>query len=116
VGSATELTGAAASAGVVEGIARVVASPRDGDELVAGEILVCHTTDPGWAGLMQVSSALVIDVGGPLSHGAIVARELGLPCVIGTRDGTAVLRNGDRISVDGTTGRVLILQRSTAPA
>ncbi|HEX6390107.1 MAG TPA: PEP-utilizing enzyme [Solirubrobacteraceae bacterium] len=113
---ATALTGAAASAGVVEGVARVVLSPRDGDELVPGEILVCHTTDPGGAALMQLSAALVIDVGGPLSHGAIIARELGVPCVIGTRDGTARLRSGDRVSVDGTAGRVLILERSTAPA
>ncbi len=63
-----------------------------------------------------MSAALVIDVGGPLSHGAIVARELGLPCVIGTRNGTAVVRSGDRLSVDGTTGRVLILERSTTTA
>jgi pyruvate,water dikinase len=113
-GSATTtITGAAASPGVVEGVARVVTSAEHGDALVAGEVLVCHTTDPGWAALMHIAAALVIDVGGPLSHGAIVARELGVPCVIGTQHGTANIRTGDRVAVDGTTGRVRVLERST---
>jgi pyruvate,water dikinase len=110
-GDASELAGAAASAGHAEGIARVVTSPEHGDDLAPGEILVCHTTDPGWASLMHISAALVIDVGGPLSHGAIVARELGVPCVIGTHHGTSTIRTGDRLSVDGTHGRVQILER-----
>jgi phosphohistidine swiveling domain-containing protein len=112
---ASEIAGVAGSPGTVEGIARVITSPEDGHALEPGEILVCHTTDPGWAALMQISAGLVIDVGGPLSHGAIVARELGLPCVIGTRDGTAAVRTGDRVRVDGGTGHVLILERNPAP-
>ena len=80
------------------------------DDLVeSGEILVCHTTDPSWAGYFLVASALVIDVGGPLSHGAIVARELGVPCVINTTVGTAQLVSGDMLRVDGGTGRVEVL-------
>jgi pyruvate,water dikinase len=110
-GSASQLSGAAASPGCATGIARVLTSTEYGDELSPGEILVCHTTDPGWASLMHISAALVIDVGGPLSHGAIVARELGVPCVIGTHHATATIRSGDRVSVDGTNGVVHILQR-----
>jgi pyruvate,water dikinase len=111
-----DLEGVAASAGRFEGVARVIESADDEDELAPGEILVCKTTDPGWAPLMQTASALVIAVGGPLSHGAIVARELGLPCVIGVRNATSAIRTGDRISVDGTTGRVQILERSPTTA
>jgi pyruvate,orthophosphate dikinase len=79
------------------------------DGIAPGEILVCRTTDPGWASVMMLASALVIDIGGPISHGAIVARELGIPCVIGTRDGTAQLRTGDRLRVDGARGEVTVL-------
>ena len=61
---------------------------------------------------MFISSALVVDIGGPLSHAAVVARELGVPCVVNTRDGTERLRTGDRVRVDGGTGTVEILQRA----
>jgi pyruvate,water dikinase len=67
-------------------------------------------TDPSWAAIMLTAGGLVIDVGGPISHGAIVARELGIPCVINTRDGTQRLSTGDYVRVDGTTGEVLILE------
>jgi pyruvate,water dikinase len=73
------------------------------------DVLVCRTTDPGWASLMAISAALVIDVGGAISHGAIVARELGIPCVIGTGNGTQVLSDGDTVRVDGSAGTVLVL-------
>jgi phosphoenolpyruvate-protein kinase (PTS system EI component) len=62
--------------------------------------------------LFPVASALVIDVGGPISHGAIVAREMGIPCVVNTRDGTRVIQSGDRLPVNGASGRVEILARS----
>ncbi|MHB8690567.1 MAG: PEP-utilizing enzyme [Solirubrobacteraceae bacterium] len=109
---ATELCGSAASPGTIEGIARVVQTIDQRDELLPGEVLVCHTTDPGWASLMHLAAALVIDVGGPLSHGAIVARELGVPCVIGTQRATALISTGDRLIVDGSAGTVRILERS----
>ncbi len=102
-----EITGLAVSPGVVEGRARVVIDP--GDPLEEGEILVCETTDPAWASLMLVAGGLVIDIGGALSHGAIVARELGVPCVINTRVGTARLRTGDVLRVDGNAGVVSVL-------
>lgn len=106
-----EISGAAVSPGVVEGIARLILDAEGDDDLEPGEILVCRTTDPSWASLMMVASALVIDIGGAISHGAIVARELGIPCVIGTRTGTQILRTGDRIRVDGERGVVEILER-----
>jgi phosphohistidine swiveling domain-containing protein len=107
-GPVTELVAAAGSAGVAEGRVRVIHDPS-GVELGEGEVIVCTTTDPSWAALLFAASAAVIDVGGPMSHGAIVARELGLPCVINTRTGTRVLKDGDLVRVDGGAGRVELL-------
>jgi pyruvate,water dikinase len=107
----TQLTGLAISPGVVEGVGRVMSGPDSG-ELKDGEILVCHTTDPSWASLFLIASALVIDIGGPMSHGAIVAREMGIPCVINTGAGTRVIHTGDRLRVDGGTGNVDIIERA----
>jgi len=104
-----EITGLAVSPGVVEGRARVVLDAAC-SELEPGEVLVCETTDPSWASLFLVASALVIDIGGALSHGAIVARELGVPCVINTRVGTRRLRTGDLLRVDGNSGVVTMLE------
>jgi pyruvate,water dikinase len=101
------LTGIGTSPGVVEGRVRVVESPTDGD-LAPGEILVCETTDPSWISLMVVSAGLVIDIGGPVSHGAIVAREMGVPCVIGVGDGTRRLTTGQWVIVDGDVGTVTV--------
>jgi pyruvate,water dikinase len=101
----TMLRGLGASPGVVEGPARVVLEPGDG-ELLSGEILVCHTTDPSWSAYFLLAAGVVIDIGGTLSHGAIVARELGIPCVINTVDGSQRIRTGDRLRVDGGSGRV----------
>ncbi len=107
-GSTEPITGIPVSPGVVEGIARVISDPHS-EDLEVDEILVCETTDPSWASFFVVASAVVIDVGGPLSHGAIVARELGIPCVINTRTGTQQLRTGQRIRVDGSAGTVEVL-------
>jgi pyruvate,water dikinase len=106
-----EISGLAVSPGVVEGRARVVLDAAT-SELEPGEVLVCETTDPSWASLFLVASALVIDIGGALSHGAIVARELGVPCVINTRVGTRRLRTGDLLRVDGEAGVVTVLESS----
>ncbi|HEV3354874.1 MAG TPA: PEP-utilizing enzyme [Acidimicrobiales bacterium] len=99
------LDGLGVSPGVYEGTARLVTNPDD-PSLQPGEVLVCETTDPSWASLMFVAGALVIDIGGAVSHGAIVARELGVPCVIGTRRAAGWLRTGDVVRVDGNTGTV----------
>lgn len=104
-----EIAGLAASPGVVEGRARVMHDPTE--LLEPGEILVCETTDPSWTSLFLVAAGLVIDVGGPISHGAIVARELGVPCVINTRVGSRRLRTGDLLRVDGSAGVVQVLDR-----
>lgn len=100
------LLGQGVSAGVAEGTVRVVVDPADGDDLEPGDILVCRVTDPSWATLFFVAGAVVTDLGGDMSHGAIVARELGLPAVVNTRDGTRRLKNGERVRVDGTSGTV----------
>jgi pyruvate,water dikinase len=109
----SEIKGLAVSPGVVEGRARVVLDPLADEPVEPGEILVCETTDPSWTSLFLVTAGLVIDIGGPLSHGAILARELGVPCVINSRIGTQVLRTGDLLRVDGDTGRVKVLRSAS---
>ena len=105
-GDSNMLEGLGVSPGIAEGPARVILGPDGIPDVEPGEILVCPTTDPSWAPAMLIAAALVIDVGGALSHGAIVARELGVPCVINTGTGTTTLRTGDHLKVDGTSGRV----------
>jgi pyruvate,water dikinase len=105
-----KISGLGVSPGVVEGIARVVTDPTFAD-VEPGEVLVARTTDPSWSSIMFVSAALVVDIGGALSHAAVVARELGIPCVVNTGTGSRVLRDGDRVRVDGSAGTVEILCR-----
>lgn len=109
-GDATDdvLTAIGASPGLAEGPARVIHDPATATGMADGDVLVCRTTDPSWAPLFLAASAVVIDVGAALSHGAIVARELGIPCVINTRVGTERIRTGDRLVVDGSAGTVTI--------
>ena len=106
-----DVSGIGASGGIVESVVRVVHDPAFGD-IEPDEVLVCVTTDPSWASVLFLSSALVVDIGGLLSHAAVVAREVGVPCVIGTGNGTRVLRTGDRVRVDGNEGTVEILNRA----
>jgi pyruvate,water dikinase len=101
--------GIGVSAGVSEGVARVVRDPSFA-EVQQDEILVAATTDPSWASIMYVSCALVMDMGGPISHAAVVARELGIPCVVNTRTGTTDIRTGDRVRVDGAAGTIEIVE------
>ncbi|ORA19914.1 PEP-utilizing enzyme [Mycobacterium arosiense] len=113
LGDITELHGVGASAGVVEGPVRVILDAADPDaEVEPGEILVTRMTDPSWASLMYVSSALVVDIGGTFNHAAIIARELGIPCIVNTKEGSRALRTGDYCRIDGTTGVVQILKRA----
>lgn len=105
----SHLQGIGAGGGSASGPVRVMLHPDDDRDLQPGDILVCPTTDPSWVSLMTVAGGLVIDVGSAASHGAIVAREIGIPCVVGTRTGTRDLRNGDLVKVDGNAGRVEIL-------
>jgi rifampicin phosphotransferase len=103
------ITGYPASSGVVTGIAKVVVRLEDADKLEPGDILVCRMTMPAWTPLFGIAGGIVADSGGPLSHCAIVAREYRIPCVAGTQLGTTLIQDGMRLRVDGSTGRVQIL-------
>jgi phosphohistidine swiveling domain-containing protein len=107
VGSATAgaLTGTPASAGTVTGTARVILDPV-GAQLEHGEILVCPSTDPGWTPLFLTAGGLVMEMGGANSHGAVVAREYGIPAVVGVADAVATIDTGSKITVNGTAGTV----------
>jgi pyruvate,water dikinase len=102
------LVGAPASPGVYEGVVRVVMDPR-GARLDEGEVLVAPSTDPGWTPLFLTAGALVMEMGGMMSHGAVVAREYGIPAVVGVPNATTRLATGMRVRVDGTAGRVMPL-------
>lgn len=100
------IVGRPASRGTVEGVVRVAKSIVEAREVQRGEILVAPVTDVGWTPYFTVIGALVTDIGSSVSHGAVVAREYGLPCVVNTLVGTRVLRTGDRVRVDGDHGTV----------
>jgi pyruvate,water dikinase len=104
-----EVRGFAASSGVVEGIARIVKSVDEISRLQPGDILVCQVTNPTWAPIFQKIRAAVSDIGGSMSHAAIVAREYGLPAVVGTGNATTKIKDGQRIRVDGGRGIVTLL-------
>jgi pyruvate,water dikinase len=100
------------STGSVEGLVRLIETSEEGDQLESGEILVAITTNVGWTPLFPRAAAVVTDIGAPLSHAAIVARELGIPAVVGCGSATTRLRTGDRVRVDGGRGTVEIVMRS----
>ena len=107
--TAGDLMGDPVSPGIAEGPVRVVRDPR-GIRLAPGEILVCPGTDPGWTPLFLTAGGLIMEMGGVVTHGAVVAREYGLPAVVGVRQATTRLRDGQRVRVDGSSGRVTILE------
>ena len=100
------LRGLAASSGVATGVVRILTSPRDGGMLQRGEVLVAPMTNPDWVPTIRRAAALVTDGGGMTCHAAIVARELGVPCVVGTRTATSSLRDGELVTVDGAQGLI----------
>ncbi len=104
------LTGMAASGGVAEGIARLVFDPADIDDIEDGDILVAPITAPSWAPVFPKIRACVTDIGGMMSHAAIVCREYGIPAVTGTGFGTTAIKTGDRLRVDGSAGTITILE------
>lgn len=104
-----EVKGLAASPGVVEGPARFVASLDEFDQVKEGEILVCRMTNPAWVVLFTKITGLVTEAGGAVSHPAVVAREFGIPAVVGTTNAGERIKTGDRIRVNGSTGVVEIL-------
>lgn len=105
--AAAAVSGLAASPGVASGKVRVLRSPADGTALADGEILVAPTTSPDWMPVLRRAGAIVTESGGITCHAAIVSRELGVPCIVGARRATELLRDGDVVTVDATHGVVL---------
>ncbi len=104
-----DLVGEAVSPGVVEGHAHVILNPHNA-RLEPGEILVCPSTDPGWTPLFLTARGLVMEIGGMITHGSVVAREYGLPAVVGVHNATTRIKTGDHIRVDGNRGIVSIVE------
>ena len=100
------MQGTGASLGVVEGRARVLLSAAQMEQLEPGEILVVHTTDVGWTPLFCIAAGVVTELGGPLSHAAVVARELAVPSVVNVDGATRAIRTGDKIRLDGDAGTI----------
>lgn len=102
------ISGVPAVAGVATGRVRVLRSP--GDELEPGEVLVARVTDTGWTPFFATAAAVVTDIGGSMSHASIVAREFGIPAVVGTKNGSQLLTDGQLVEVNGTTGLVTVVE------
>ncbi len=102
------LLGYPVSPGIVEGVAHVIRDPQR-ETLAPGEILVAEFTDPGWTPLFINAGGLILEVGGALTHGAVVAREYGIPAVVGVREATSTLHTGQRVRVDGSRGVVEVM-------
>ena len=103
------LIGTPVSAGVAEGYVKVVLKPEEA-KLNKGDILVAPFTDPGWTPLFYSVQALVVEVGGVMTHGSVIAREYGIPAVVGIENVTKILKEGQHIRVDGTRGFVQVLE------
>jgi pyruvate,water dikinase len=104
----TVISGSPVSPGMAEGIVHIILDPR-GTQLVPGEILVCPGTDPAWTPLFMAAGGLITEVGGMMTHGSVVAREYGIPAVVGVHQATTRLKNGQRIRIDGTLGKIVVL-------
>jgi phosphohistidine swiveling domain-containing protein len=104
------ISGSPVSPGMVEGNVHVILDPR-GAHLAPGEILVCPGTDPAWTPLFMVAGGLITEVGGMMTHGSVVAREYGIPAVVGVNKATERLKTGQHIRVDGSTGKIMIIEQ-----
>nr|MCR4636782.1 phosphoenolpyruvate synthase [Butyrivibrio sp.] len=102
-----DIVGIAGSTGQATGKVCIVTSPAEFNKLCKGDILVCTYTDPEWTPLFTLAAGVVVDTGGTLSHAAIVAREYNIPAVLATGDATSKLKDGDKVMVDGTSGKVV---------
>ena len=101
------ISGLGASPGVATGRVRVLRSPAEGEQLQTGEMLVAPMTSPDWVPTLRRAAGIITDSGGMTCHAAIVSRELRIPCVVGTRDATRMLRDGELVTIDGRRGQVL---------
>lgn len=108
-GSGDFLHGVAAAAGKASGTARPIRHPGEGNKLQPGDVLVAPSTDPGWAPLFLKACALVMETGGYLSHGSVVAREFGVPAVVNVRGAMSAIKDGEKIVVDGDEGKIFFL-------
>src|SRR5438105_2853644 len=106
--SSALLTGTPASAGVAKGKVKIVHGINDAPSFMEGSILVTKITDPTMVFMMNKAAAIVCDIGGITSHPSIVSRELGIPCVVGTKEATTKLVDGQEIIVNGTTGEIFL--------
>ena len=102
------LEGVAASSGCVTGTACVLHGPEDFERMLPGGILVAKITTPAWTPLFAMAAGVVTDIGGPLSHGSIVAREYGIPAVLGTGSASRLIKFGQQITVNGDEGYILL--------
>jgi pyruvate,water dikinase len=107
------VVGVAVGGGQATGPVRVIRQPAEFGMLRSGDVLVCPYTNPSWTSLFQRAAAVVVDTGGPTSHAAIVAREYGIPAVMGTGTATTSLANGQMVTVDGDHGHVTIAADKT---
>jgi phosphohistidine swiveling domain-containing protein len=105
------LTGLACSSGVAEGEVQIIRSTEDFGKFRRGAVLVARATPPSWTSLFYSAAAVVTEAGGPLSHGAIIAREIGIPAVMGVRGALSSIQDGDRVRVDGTLGHIVKLDQ-----
>ena len=105
----TMLTGVGASSGTAQGAARLIHGPDEFTRFESGDVLVCRTTDPAWTPLLGMASAVVTETGGMLSHAAIVAREFGIPAVLGVRDALELIADGEPLAIDGAQGTVTLV-------
>lgn len=108
--TADVITGSPVSPGVAEGNVHIIFDPS-GAQLAPGEILVCPGTDPAWTPLFMAAGGLITEVGGMMTHGSVVAREYGIPAVVGVHQATTRLKNGQRIRIDGTAGKIVVLEQ-----
>lgn len=104
-----ELKGTIASRGVARGTARIVSSIKDFDKFQKGDILVAKLTDPSYVLIMSRAAGIITDLGGVTSHPAIIAREFNVPCIVGTKNATEVIKDGDSLELDANTGLARIL-------
>ncbi|MBS3061407.1 MAG: hypothetical protein J4215_02380 [Candidatus Diapherotrites archaeon] len=105
------LQGVGVSSGKIRGKVKVILEKTDWPSFQNGDILVTRITDPTMVPLMSKAGGIICDIGAMMSHPAIVAREMGIPCVVGTRDATVRLRNGQLVEMDGKTGEVFALEK-----
>jgi pyruvate,water dikinase len=106
--TADVITGSPVSPGLVEGVVHVILDPHQ-SQLAPGEILVCPGTDPAWTPLFMAAGGLITEVGGMMTHGSVVAREYGIPAVVGVHQATTRLKTGQRIRLDGTAGKIVVI-------